>query len=93
MQLVVIRMGPLKALNFLPLLPPGVAVVAHKVGILFKGRVVVGRQHFRVGVHVNPSTLGLFQQHLQIPQIVAGDQNAGPLVAHPNLTLVISGWP
>ena len=30
-----------------------------------------------MGVDVHPGALGLFQEHLQVPQVMAGDQNAG----------------
>ena len=76
--------GAAEGLELLLLLPPGVAVVAHKVGILLKGGIVVGRKHLGVSVHVHAGPLGLLQQHLQVPQIVAGDQNAG-ILAHPDV--------
>ena len=66
-----------EGLKLLLLLPPGVAVVAHKVGVLLEGGIVVGGEHFTVGIYVHPSALGLLQQHLQIPQIVTGNQDAG----------------
>ena len=69
--------GAAEGLELLLLLPPGVAVVAHEVGVLLEGGVVVGGEHLGVGVHVHPGALGLLQQQLQVPQVVAGDQNAG----------------
>ena len=36
------------------------------------------RQHFAVGVDVDVLSFGLFEQHAQIFQIVAGDQNGFP---------------
>ena len=71
--------GALEGLEFLLLLPPGVAVVAHKVGVLLEGGIVVGGEHLTVGIYVHPGALGLLQQHLQVPQIVTGNQDAGVL--------------
>lgn len=39
----------------------------------------MGREHLGVGVDVHAGALGLLEQHLQVPQIVAGDQDAGVL--------------
>ena len=39
-------------------------------------RVTVRRQHFTVGVDVNPGTFGLLQQVVQIFQVMAGNQDA-----------------
>ena len=49
--------GTVKGFEFFVLMPPGAAVVAHKMIILFKGRIVVGRQHLAVGVNIYTSTL------------------------------------
>ncbi len=68
--------GTVEGLKLLLLFPPGIAVVAHKIGVLLEGRVVVSRQHLRVGVDVHSGSLGLLQEHLQVPQVVAGDQDA-----------------
>ena len=53
---------------------------------LLEGGVVVGGQHFRVGVHVNALAFGLFKQHLQVAQVVARNQDAG-VCAHANVDL------
>ena len=76
--------GPVEGLKFLFLFPPGVAVVAHKVGVLFKCRIVVGGKHLGVGVDVHAGSLCLLKQHLQVPQVMAGDQDAGSC-AHANV--------
>ena len=46
----------------------------------------MGRKHFRVSVHIYAGALCLFQQHFQIPQIMAGNQNSRIFV-HANLDL------
>ena len=53
---------------------------------LLESGVVVGGQHFGVGVHVHARTFGLLEQHLQVAQIVAGNQDAG-VGAHANVDL------
>ena len=58
--------GAPEGLEFLLLLPPGVPVIAREMGILFKGRIVMGRQHLRVGVYVYAGSRRLLQQHFQI---------------------------
>ena len=35
----------------------------------------MGRQHFAVGIDIDAGSLGLFQQLLQIGQVVAGNQD------------------
>ena len=45
--------------------------------VLFELRIVVGRQHFSVGVDIHPRALRLLQKHFQIPQVVAGNKDAG----------------
>ena len=68
-------MGPLKVSNSSFLFPPGVAIVAGKVGVFLEERIVVGRQHFRVGVYIHAGALGLIQQHFQVLQVMAGNQD------------------
>ena len=58
--------GAPESLEFLLLLPPGVPIIAREMGILFKGRIVMGRQHLRVGVYVYAGSRRLLQQHFQI---------------------------
>ena len=69
--------GAVEGFKFLLLLPPGIAVVAFKMCIFLEGRVVVGRKHFRVGIHIHPGAFCLLQKHFQIPQVMAGNQNTG----------------
>ena len=76
--------GAVKAVKLFLLLPPGVAVVAREVLIAFEEGVVLGGQHLGVGIYIHALTSGLLQQHLQILQVVAGDQDAGP-VSHANV--------
>ncbi len=61
--------------KLLQLLPPGVAVVAGKVIVLFERRVVVSGKHLAVGIDIDAAAPGLLQQLLQIDQVVAGDQD------------------
>lgn len=63
--------------KFLLLLPPRIAVVTDKVGILFECRVIVGREHLGMGINIHAGSLCLLQQHFQIPQVVTGNQNTG----------------
>jgi len=78
--------GAVEGVKFFLLLPPRVAVVALEVAELLESGVVVGGQHFGVGVHVHARTFGLLEQHLQVAQIVAGNQDAG-VGAHANVDL------
>ena len=50
---------PVKFLEFLFLLPPGVSIVACKILILLKGRIVMRRQHLGMGVHIHTASLCL----------------------------------
>ena len=49
------------------------------MGVLLQLRVGVGGEHLAVGVDVHTLALGLFQQKLQVPQVVAGDDDEGAL--------------
>lgn len=60
--------------------------------IFFERRIVVRRQHFGVCVNIDASVRGLLEQHLEVTQIVAGDENARR-VPTPRSTVVISGLP
>ena len=59
-----------KGFEFFALFPPCITIIADKVRISFECRVVVGGQHFRVGVYVDASTLGLFEQHFKIFKVM-----------------------
>ena len=61
--------------KFLKLLPPCIAVVSGKVVVFFESRVIMGRQHLAVGIHIHASTFGLLQKLLQIGQVVTGNQD------------------
>ena len=67
----------MEGLKFLLLVPPGVSVIAGEMGILFKSRIVMGRKHLGMGIYVHAGAFGLLQEHFQIPQVVAGDQDTG----------------
>ena len=47
--------------------------------ILLESRIIVRWEHFGVRVHIYTGTGGLLQQHLEVPQIVSGNQNPGGL--------------
>ncbi len=61
--------------EFLGLVLPGAAEVAHQVGVLLQAGVAVGREHLTVGVDVDAGAFGLLEQLLQHLQVVAGDQD------------------
>ena len=72
--------------KFFRLFPPCISVIADKMLILFKRRIIMGRQHFRMGIYIHAAVLCLLQKHFQIPQIVSGYQNARAL-AHTDIDL------
>ena len=81
--------------KFLFLLPPGAAVISREVRILLEGGVIVRREHFGMGVDVNPLFRALFKEHFQIPEIMSRNENAG-IVPHSeinfgNLRIAVSG--
>ncbi|MPN61416.1 hypothetical protein SDC9_209153 [bioreactor metagenome] len=39
----------------------------------------MGGQHLGVGIHIHALAPGLLQQHFQVFQVMAGDQDAGPV--------------
>jgi len=63
--------GPVEGLELLILVPPGAAVVPHEMAVFFEGWVVVGRQHFAVGVHIHAGTLGLLEEFFHVLEIMA----------------------
>ncbi len=71
--------GTIERFKLFFLFPPGVAVVAGKMRILLESRIIVRWEHFGVRVHIYTGTGGLLQQHLEVPQIVSGNQNPGVL--------------
>jgi len=44
---------------------------------LLEGRVVIGRQHFPVGINVHACPFGLLEKFFHVFEIVARDQDAG----------------
>lgn len=58
------------------LILPATAVVTDQMLEFTQLRVAVSRQHFAVGVDVNARAFGLFQQVIEIFEIVTGNQNA-----------------
>lgn len=69
--------GAVEAFELFLLFPPGISVVACKVWIFFKCRIVMGRKHLGVGVNVNAGSLCLFKEHFQVMKVVAGNQDSG----------------
>ena len=61
---------------FLLALPRG-AEVARQMGVFFKRRIAVGREHLAVGIDVDALAGRLFQQLVQILQVVAGHHDEG----------------
>ena len=64
-----------KGFELFSLFPPGISIIACEMGVFFKRRIIMGRQHFGVSVYINSSIFGLFQKQLQIPKIMARDKN------------------
>ena len=62
-------------LEFFLLALPGGAEVALELRVLFELRVAVRRQHLAMRVDVDALAVGLFEQQLQIAQIVTGDDD------------------
>ena len=53
------------------LFPPSVPVVPHEVVIFLEKRIIMSRQHLTMCVHIDPCAFCLFQQLLQVSQVVA----------------------
>ncbi len=68
--MVVIRIGAGESGEFLGLILPRAAIVAHEVFVFLELGIAVGREHLAVGVNVDPFALGLLQEFLEILQIV-----------------------
>ncbi len=66
-----------KTLKFFFLLPPCIAVITNKMMVFFKSRVIMCRQHFRMSINIHSGAFGLFEQHLHITQIMAGNEYTG----------------
>ncbi len=62
--------------KLLLLLPPCIAVVAREIRIFLECRIVVRGKHLGMSVNIDSGSLCLLEQHLEIPQIMAGNQNA-----------------
>ena len=58
---------------------PGCAEITRQLGMLFQLRIAVGRQHLAVGVDIDPQSVGLLQQLVQVLQVVAGHHDEGSL--------------
>lgn len=66
-----------ESLEFVALFPPGVAVVADEVAVLLESRIIVRRKHFAVGVDVHAGVFGLFEQLLEVFQVMTAHEDAG----------------
>ena len=55
------------------------------MAVLFKGRIVVCRQHFAVGVYVDACAFGLLEEFFHILQVMAADQNSR-IAAHADIS-------
>ena len=78
--------GSVEALELLLLLPPSVSVVARKVRVLLEEGIVVRREHLGVRVNIHTRALGLIEQHLEVLQIMAGNQD-GRILADADVDL------
>lgn len=54
-------------------MPPAAAVIAYEMVVGFKGGIIIGGKHFRMGVYVDAGALRLFQKGFHIAEIVAGN--------------------
>src|SRR3712207_3095408 len=72
--------------KLLTLFPPRVTIVTHQMAILFQLRIIVGRQHFAMGINIYSGTFGLYEQVLYILKIMARNEYAGVL-AHADVYL------
>jgi len=68
--------GAGEAFEFAFLVLPGAAVVAAEVGVLAELGIHVAGQHFAVGVDLDVGAFALFEQVVEVDQIVAGDEDA-----------------
>jgi hypothetical protein len=73
--------GAIEGGELFALLPPSVAVVADEVLVLLECRVIVGGKHLAVGVNIDAFAFGLFEQHFEVLEIVAADEDAGTAAA------------
>ena len=73
-----------KAFKLLGLLMPCTTVICHQIRIFFQFRIAVGCQHLSMGIDIHSGSLCLFQKHLQITKIMAGNQDSGVL-SHPDI--------
>ena len=68
--------GTIESRELCTLLPPRISVVAHKVLIFLESRIVVRRKHLAMRVDVYALSFGLFEQLLQIFEVMTTDQDA-----------------
>lgn len=69
-------MGPVETSELHLLILPAAAVVTDQMLEFTQLRVAMRRQHFAVGVNINARAFGLFQQVVEIFEIVTGNQDA-----------------
>ena len=75
-----------KCLEFLFLLPPGVAVVAREVVVFLEERIVMRWQHLAVRVDIDARALRLLQEHFEVSEVMAGNQD-GRILADAEIDL------
>ena len=75
-----------KCLEFLFLLPPGVAVVAREVVVFLEERIVMRWQHLAVRVDIDARALRLLQEHFEVSEVMAGDEDRR-ILAHADVDL------
>ena len=71
--------GAVEGSELFALLPPSIAVVADKVLVFLERGIVVCGQHLAVRVDVDAFALGLLEEHLEVFEIVAADEDTGTL--------------
>jgi len=74
----------IEGIKFFVLFVPSISVVADKIVILLKGRIVVGRKHFPVCINIHPGPFRLDEQLFEVLQIMATDQD-GRVVSNPDI--------
>ena len=65
------------ARKFLFLVLPGSAEISFQMEIFLQLRIPVSREHLAVCIHIDPFSLRLLKQQLQIQQVMPGDDDKG----------------
>ena len=75
MQLVVMRIGPLKDSNSSFWRHPRSPVIPGEMAVLFECRIIVGRKHLAVGIDIHSGPFGLLEKFLHILEVMPADQD------------------